>query len=132
MYLTLCLNQALMFPHLCFEYIFPGIHGKKSYSKGDELQLKQTLVKERTMKATMKLITCQRAHYYRRGTGLTRSGQKRKQRRHLSFNEALSWCWGDIRGPLSCPLYPFLLCLVTGVVPLVLTSRLFSCPLIKS
>lgn len=73
----------------------------------------------------MELITCQRAHYYRRGTGLTRIRRKATQWRHFSFNEPLCQCWGDIRGPLSCPLFPLLVRLVSWAVPLVLTSRLF-------
>lgn len=74
----------------------------------------------------MKLISCQRAHYYRRGTGPTRTKQKQHSRGTLV---SMSPSAG---AGLTSEVFYALLCilvrLVSGAVPLVLTSRLFSRP----
>lgn len=79
-----------------------------------------------------KLITCQRAHYCGSGRSLARRGQKRRSA------EALWFQW-DLRPGLrwhprsSKPFFVSVLKrLVSPAVPLVVTSRLFSGPLIKT
>lgn len=48
-----------------------------------------------------------------KGSLLSESNRPDKERdksstwpRVFSFSESLCWCWGNIRGPLSCPLCP--------------------------
>lgn len=108
---------------------------EKSYLKGDELRpaIKTNTCgkKKIVLKATMKLITCQRAHYSGRGTSPTRSGQKRHSGGTLvsmSHSAGAGWHQRSSKPSfVSSPRSPRL----WRAVPLVHTSRSFARPLIK-
>lgn len=107
---------------------------RKSYLKVDELR---PAIETNTCKK-IKYKNHNEGNHLSKGSllqerdGPDKNQTKATRQRHFSFNDPLCWCWGDIRGPLSCPLYPFSpVRLVSGAVPLVLTSRFFSRPLIK-
>lgn len=108
---------------------------EKSYLKGDELRpgIKTNTCgkKKIVLKATMKLITCQRAHYSGKGTSPTRSGQKRHSGGTLvsmSHSAGAGWHQRSSKPSfVSSPRSPRL----WRAVPLVHTSRSFARPLIK-